>query len=571
MKKYLSIIIGAAAVVFIVLSGCTMLNAPEEGSGSLALNIEFAGNSNTSPGNDGKDYSPAQISTLDQVHCTITRSGSAVWDNDLTLSAGIFYANIELEAGTGYSAQVDCYQNSILAYSGVEYNITIVADSTSTYTIILNPTVPQTPSSLSASVTASSVDLTWVDNAVNEDSYNIERRETIGGSYYWLGSVSEDVTSYSDNTISPGVDYTYRVYATNITGNSGYSNEASGGTSSQYPAAPSDLDASAVSSTEISLTWTDNSSNEDGFRVERSDYSGGGYIEINTVGPGVTYYQDYGLQPLTKYYYRVCAYNAYGNSAYSNEDDEETLEPAAGYSRSFQLGNSALNIQMVWIPAGGFYQGAYSGEQDAEADEYPQHYVNINDGFWMGAYEVTQAQWEAIAGYWSFNFPGNPDYPAEMVSWNDITNSFLPTLNSQTTDGTWRLPSESEWEYACRAGTTTRFYWGDDPGYSDIWNQAWYFSNSGSTTHAVGTLWGNYWGLFDMSGNVNEWCEDYYHSDYYGAPDDGSAWLSPAGSERIIRGAWWGDLGYHCRSAARNKYDPDTREVFIGLRIVRSS
>jgi len=122
-------------------------------------------------------------------------------------------------------------------------------------------------------------------------------------------------------------------------------------------------------------------------------------------------------------------------------------------------------MRFVWIPAGTFMMGRYAGEQDSDSDEDPQHQVTLTQGFWMGKYEVTQAQWQAVMGSNPSGITGDTSRPVEQVSWNDITqaNGFLDKLNQANPGLTFRLPTEAEWEYACRAGTTTRFYWGDDP------------------------------------------------------------------------------------------------------------
>ncbi len=233
--------------------------------------------------------------------------------------------------------------------------------------------------------------------------------------------------------------------------------------------------------------------------------------------------------------------------------------PAAGEERDFPLGNTGLTVRMCWIPAGQFDMGSPANEQDRFSNEEPVHQVTFAQGFWMGKYEVTQEQWEAVMGDWGFNYDGNSDNPAERVSWNDIQD-FEAAL-----DGAFRLPSEAEWEYACRAGTQTRFYWGDDPSYSQIGTYAWYWDNSGSTTHRVGTKQANAWGLHDMSGNVYEWCEDVWHSDYVGAPDDGSAWVRGGDQGlRLLRGGSWYNNPRYCRSAYRYRYYPDYRNYYSG-------
>ncbi len=215
-----------------------------------------------------------------------------------------------------------------------------------------------------------------------------------------------------------------------------------------------------------------------------------------------------------------------------------------GEERTFPLGNTGLTIRMCWVPAGSFQMGRMPGEQDSDDFEDPRHLVTLERGFWMSKYEVTQAQWQTVMGSNRSRFHGD-NLPVEFVSWYDIQ-----VFESELHD-LFRLPSESEWEYACRAGTTTRFYWGDDPSYSQIGNYAWYNGNSGSTTHPVGTKTANAWGLCDMIGNVWEWCEDWEHSSYTGAPIDGSAWIAGGGSYRDLRGCCRDDSAHYCRSASR--------------------
>ena len=185
----------------------------------------------------------------------------------------------------------------------------------------------------------------------------------------------------------------------------------------------------------------------------------------------------------------------------------------------------------------------------------------------MGKYEVTQAQWEAVMGSNPSWFTGDVSRPVESVSWNTI-QTFITLVNGLG-QGTFHLPSEAQWEYACRAGAATRFYWDDDASYTQIGSYAWYSGNSGSTTHPVGQKAANLFGLSDMSGNVWEWCEDWWHPDYTGAPTDGSAWVWPTGLYRVIRGGNWSYPGYACRSADRYGYDPSSPDNRIGFRLAR--
>ena len=185
------------------------------------------------------------------------------------------------------------------------------------------------------------------------------------------------------------------------------------------------------------------------------------------------------------------------------------------------------------------------GSTNGEADEKPVHQVMIKYSFYMGKYEVTQAQWQAVMGDNPSHFTDcGSNCPVEQVSWNDA-QKFIQRLNQMNDGYTYRLPSEAEWEYACRAGTT-----GDYAG--NLNEMAWYSENSGRRTHAVGQKQLNAWGLADMHGNVWEWCQDWYHETYYGAPSDGSVWLSGGEQKsRVLRGGSWDFNASSLRSASR--------------------
>jgi formylglycine-generating enzyme required for sulfatase activity len=216
-------------------------------------------------------------------------------------------------------------------------------------------------------------------------------------------------------------------------------------------------------------------------------------------------------------------------------------------------------IELVRIPPGSFMMGSTNGE----ADEKPAHQVAIYYSFYMGKYEVTQAQWQSVIGNSPSHFKGCGNCPVEQVSWDDA-QSFIRKLNQMNDGYTYRLPTEAEWEYACRAGAT-----GDYAGNLD--DMAWRDKNSGSKTHAVGNKQLNAWGLGDMHGNVWEWCEDWHHETYYGAPMDGSAWLSGGEQKyRVLRGGSWRSYVLsHLRSASRYlRGAPDARDNNIGFRIV---
>ena len=209
--------------------------------------------------------------------------------------------------------------------------------------------------------------------------------------------------------------------------------------------------------------------------------------------------------------------------------------------------------------------GSYPGE--GSDDEHPRHQVVISKDFQMLEFEVTQAQWEAVMGNNPSSFSGDNN-PVESVSWHDC-QSFISKLNELDSDYTYRLPTEAEWEYACRAGSDTTYSHGNDSG--QLGEYAWYDDNSNSRTHPVGEKKPNAWDLYDMHGNVWEWCQDWYDGDYY----DNSPGTDPqgpnSGSYRVIRGGGWrNDAGY-CRSAFRDGHPGgcDGGDYDFGLRLVR--
>jgi formylglycine-generating enzyme required for sulfatase activity len=244
-----------------------------------------------------------------------------------------------------------------------------------------------------------------------------------------------------------------------------------------------------------------------------------------------------------------------------------------------------VTIDLVGIPFGQFQMGRYPGEQDSRPEEDPQHTVTLGYSFYMAKTELTKAQWQALMNttpWWGeADVINDPDSPAVYVTWNDAQN-YIAAINYHVTStgqgpATFRLPSESEWEYACRAGTTTRFYWGDDPAYSQIGDYAWYKGNAWDIgekyAHVVGLKLPNAWGLHDMSGNVWEWCQDWWHTDYSqpGRPDDGSAWATqqPGYPEPVVRGGYWLYFPGYCRSAYRDRYFPAGRFNLLGFRLSR--
>lgn len=264
-----------------------------------------------------------------------------------------------------------------------------------------------------------------------------------------------------------------------------------------------------------------------------------------------------------------------------------TVPGVTGYSATVPVTNDSQFFRLVaipnpnparlvWIPAGTFLMGSPATEQDRLPDEGPQTQVTLAKGFFIGVHEVTQAEYAAVTGINPSAFIGDTNRPVEQVSWSDATNFCRLLTEQESAAGKlpsgyeYRLPTEAEWEYACRAGTTTRFYYGDDPGYSQLADYAWYDANSSGTTHPAGQKQPNGRALYDLSGNVWEWCSDWYGAYSGGAVVDPQG---PASSSngRVIRGGSWFFGGWSCRSAQRHYSAPTNKLNQVGFRVVLGS
>jgi formylglycine-generating enzyme required for sulfatase activity len=255
------------------------------------------------------------------------------------------------------------------------------------------------------------------------------------------------------------------------------------------------------------------------------------------------------------------------------------------YTFNEDLGNG-INLEMVLIPGGQFHMGAPETELESRDDERPQHPVTVPT-FFMGSTPVTQAQWRKVARSPQVKYKLNPDpsafkgdnLPVERVSWEDTTE-FCDRL-SRLTARQYRLPSEAEWEYACRAGTQTPFHFGETIG-TDLANY------QGTDDESVGwlgsygrgekgfyrkeitpvkTFASNAFGLYDMHGNVWEWCQDDYHSNYHNAPSDGTAWISKNVQSKVLRGGSWVCRPRICRSAYRYRTYHSFGNNITGFRV----
>ena len=235
-----------------------------------------------------------------------------------------------------------------------------------------------------------------------------------------------------------------------------------------------------------------------------------------------------------------------------------------------------ITQKLRWIPPGRFMMGSPEGETGRLESEGPQHLVTIASGFWLFDTPVTQALWQAVMKGSPSRFEG-AELPVERVSWEDA-KAFIGQLKTHVPGLDLRLPSEAEWEYACRAGTNGRTYLemtakAETGSGEDLGQIAWYNENSERETHPVGQKKRNGFGLYDMLGNVWEWCEDEWHASYAGSPGDGSAWLGqPSGQDkeghafRVIRGGSWISDAQGVRSAVRGGGVPSYRNGDLGFR-----
>jgi formylglycine-generating enzyme required for sulfatase activity len=264
---------------------------------------------------------------------------------------------------------------------------------------------------------------------------------------------------------------------------------------------------------------------------------------------------------------------------------------------------NSLGMEFVLVPAGKFVMGSteaderrwnkflskYRQKAKAMRRERPAHEVTIAMPFYIGKYQVTQAEWKKVMGSNPSHFKRDERLPVDMVSWDDC-QKFIQKLNEHKDGWVYRLPSEAEWEYACRAGTTGDYagdldamgWYADNSGFKCLDSyQAWtdvgydwdkYYENflkpNSCQTHIVGQKRPNRFGLYDMHGNVWEWCQDRWHEDYNGAPTDGSIWAHGSDIRYVLRGGSWGNLARRCRSSRRNRLAPTYRYDALGVRVI---
>ena len=253
--------------------------------------------------------------------------------------------------------------------------------------------------------------------------------------------------------------------------------------------------------------------------------------------------------------------NTYVVSSSNNSSGSPSVA-SGGNAISIPVKNG-ISIEMVKVEAGTFMMGATSEMENPTDNEKPVHQVTLTNDYYMGKYEVTQALWQTVMGSNPSEFNGGT-LPVETVNWNDC-QEFISKLNSMT-GRKFRLPTEAEWEYAARGGKKSRSY--QYSGSSNISDVAWYDGNSGSKTHPVGTKQANELGIYDMTGNVWEWCQDWYGS--YSSSSQTNPTGAVSGAHRVYRGGSWDFYAGRCRLSYRRYGTPDYRNSILGLRLALS-
>ncbi len=261
----------------------------------------------------------------------------------------------------------------------------------------------------------------------------------------------------------------------------------------------------------------------------------------------------------------------------ANENQPVEMQPGPGQQPDIQVKpatwKNTIGIEFVLIPAGEFMIG--SDDRDAGSDEQPVHKVTISQPFYLGKYEVTQGEWANLMGENPSYITGDSNLPVEQVSWDNV-QEFIQKLNAQEGVTHYRLPTEAEWEYTARAGTTTVFHYGDtlDSTQANFDGNSPYRGASKGPylerTTAVGHYQANAFGLYDMHGNVWEWVQDWYDEEYYKSSPARDPQGPASGASRVVRGGRWGFVAQFCRAAFRGGFAPAIRDGGLGFRLARS-
>jgi formylglycine-generating enzyme required for sulfatase activity len=264
------------------------------------------------------------------------------------------------------------------------------------------------------------------------------------------------------------------------------------------------------------------------------------------------------LSSIIKRFYAIIMLAILSSCAAKIHSPVQPVNPDDGFPASYT--DDYTGAEFVLLPSGSFTMGSPEDEKERDSDEGPAHTVILNS-FYISKYETTQAQWEKVMGDNPSKFNGHPDLPVENISWNSV-QEFIKKLNKKTGIN-YRLPTEAEWEYACRAGTKTPFYCGSDN--MTLNEYAWFNINSGGETHLVGTRMPNTWGLYDTHGNVSEWIGDGRRG-YLSRTENNPKGIHTS-AKAIHRGGCWLYPARLCRSANRMTVENDFSSHLIGFRL----
>ncbi|MCF7913285.1 MAG: SUMF1/EgtB/PvdO family nonheme iron enzyme [Candidatus Cloacimonetes bacterium] len=418
------------------------------------------------------------------------------------------------------------------------------------------------PDSLSITLTSiNSCRLNWNDNSSGETGFIIDRKKDSEEWVIGYQTIGENVEFFTETSLEATSTYQYRVYA--------YAGEnVSGSISAEinmtFPA-PTDLTILQTFISSCELNWNYSEiGEEDGFKVERRS-SGGDWELIETLPLSSTDFEDIDLTAGEVYEYKIYAFNSQCNG-----------NPVID---SIEL----LYVEgMIFVEGGTFEMGDHFNEGDS--DELPVHDVTLSS-FFIGQYEVTQGEYEAVTGDTpSHDYGVGDNYPVYYVTWYDAVE-YCNTLSEQegltpcydlsdwscdfSADG-YRLPTEAEWEYAARGGIN----WEDNYKYSgttdNLGDYAVYSSNDQGHSDLVGSKLPNQLDIYDMSGNVWEWCNDWYSSSYYGTSQDNNPTGPDIGSRQVLRGGYWSSNDIYCRVANRGNPYPGGSDPDMGFRILRA-
>jgi formylglycine-generating enzyme required for sulfatase activity len=479
----------------------------------------------------GVVYATTQNPTTSNTKVTMG-TGTGIFSNTVTgLTANTTYyirAYAINSQGTSYGSEVSFKTYPILAMA------TVTTTAVTTFTTTNAVLGGNVTSDGNATVTERGVVYATTQNPTTSNT-----KVTMGTG---TGSFSNTVTGLTANTT-----YYVRAYAINSQGTA-YGSEVSFKTSQTLTLAT--VTTTAITTFTLTTAVMGGNVTNDGnaavtergvvYSTSQNPTTSNSKLTIGT-GTGSFSNTVTGLTANTTYYVRAYAINSQG-TAYGSEV-------------SFKTSDNFI-IEMITVQGGTFQMGSTTGD----SDEKPVHTVTLSS-YSIGKTEVTQAQWVAIMGSNPSSFKGD-NLPVEKVSWNDV-QTFITKLNQQT-GGNYRLPTEAEWEYAARGGNSSKGY--EYAGSNTIGDVAWYLSNSSSKTHPVATKQANELGLYDMSGNVWEWCSDWYGT--YPTTSQTNPTGAATGSDRVIRGGSWYYDANICRSAYRDYINPDGNRNYVGFRVV---